>query len=63
MVTMFQRLELALDKGDRKVEIWANEIGVKTIDFEIENNKDPFFNINTMEDLEIAKKLLENDKL
>ena len=32
-------------------------------DFEIENNKDPFFNINTEEDLEIAKKLLENDKL
>ena len=33
------------------------------VDFENENNKDPFFNINTMEDLEIAKKLLENDKL
>ena len=25
-----------------EIEIWANEIGVKTIDFEIENNKDPF---------------------
>ena len=60
---LFEKLELALDRGDRKVELWANEIGVKTIDFEDENNKDPFFNINTEEDLETAKKLLNNDKL
>ena len=60
-IELFQRLELALDKGDRKVEHWANEIGVKTIDFEHENNEDPFFNINTKEELEIAKKLLNND--
>ena len=60
---LYEKLELALNKGDRKVELWANEIGVKTIDFEHENNKDPFFNINTEEDLEIAKKLLNNDKL
>ena len=38
-------------------------MGVKTIDFEIENNKDPFFNINTEKELKIAKKLLDNDKL
>tara|TARA_A100001234_G_scaffold172094_1_gene153455 strand:- start:101 stop:718 length:618 start_codon:yes stop_codon:yes gene_type:complete len=62
-IELFQRLELALDKGDRKVEHWANEIGVKTIDFEHENNKDPFFNINTEEDLENAKNILSNDKL
>ncbi len=60
---LFEKLEFALDKGDRKVELWANEIGVKTIDLEYENNKDPFFNINTEEDLENAKKLLKNDKL
>ena len=58
---LFEKLELALDKGDRKVELWANEIGVKTIDFEIENNKDPFFNINTEEELVIAEKLLKDD--
>jgi len=58
---LFEKLKLALDKGDRKVELWANEIGVKTIDFEHENNKDPFFNINTEEDLESAKKMLQND--
>jgi len=60
---LFEKLELALNKGDRKVELWANEIGVKTIDFENEKNKDPFFNINTEEDLETAKIFLENDKL
>jgi molybdopterin-guanine dinucleotide biosynthesis protein A len=60
---LYEKLESALNRGDRKVEIWANEIGVKTIDFEHENNKDPFFNINTEEELEIAKKLLKNDKL
>ena len=60
-IELFQRLELALDKGDRKVEHWANEIGVKTIDFEYENNKDPFFNINTEKELETAKKLLNDD--
>ena len=60
---LFEKLELALNRGDRKVELWANEIGVKTIDFKHENNKDPFFNINTEKDLETAKRLLENDKL
>ena len=58
---LFEKLESALNSGDRKVELWANEIGVKTIDFEHENNKDPFFNINTIEELETAKKLLMND--
>ena len=60
---LFEKLEFALNKGDRKVELWANEMGVKTIDFDHENNKDPFFNINTEEDLKTAKILLENDKL
>tara|TARA_B100000902_G_C27059083_1_gene788173 strand:+ start:29 stop:640 length:612 start_codon:yes stop_codon:yes gene_type:complete len=58
---LFEKLEKSLDKGDRKVELWANENGVKTIDFEYENNKDPFFNINTEKDFEIAKKLLKDD--
>ena len=60
---LYEKLELALNNGDRKVELWANEIGVKTIDFENENNNDPFFNINTEEDLENAKKILNYDKL
>ena len=60
---LFEKLEQSLDKGDRKVEFWANENGVKIIDFEYENNKDPFFNINTEKDFEIAKKLLKDDQL
>ena len=60
---LFEKLELALNKGDRKVELWANEIGVKLIDLKLENTQDSFFNINTEEELEIAKKLLKNDKL
>ena len=53
--------KILLNRGDRKVEFWANEIGVKLIDFEYKNNKDPFFNINTEEELETAKKLLKDD--
>ena len=60
---LYEKLELALNNGDRKVELWANEIGVKTIDFQFENNNDPFFNINTEDELEVAKKFLKNDKL
>jgi molybdenum cofactor guanylyltransferase len=42
----------------RKVEDWANKIGVRTIDIK-PKKFDPFFNINTKEDLEEAKKILK----
>ena len=41
----------------RKVEEWANKIGVKTINISYKEI-DPFFNINTKEDLVEAKKIL-----
>ena len=42
----------------RKVEKWADKIGVKTID--ISNKKfDKFLNINTQEEYKIAKKNLD----
>jgi len=45
----------------RKVENWANKIGVKTIN--IKNDKfDSFLNINTKEDLVEAKKILKKYK-
>jgi molybdopterin-guanine dinucleotide biosynthesis protein A len=44
----------------RKVEDWADKIGVKTIDIEV-NKFDPFFNINTKEDLEKAKEILNKN--
>ena len=45
----------------RKVEKWADKIGVKIIDV-LYDNTDPFFNINTKEDLIEAKKILKNYK-
>ena len=59
---LMDQLESDLLKGERKVEFWANSIGVSTIDIE-HQNIDPFFNINTKEDLEKAKNILNNDKL
>ena len=54
---LMDKLEEDLDKGERKVEVWANSIGVKNINMKYEN-KDPFFNINTKEDLKKAKENL-----
>jgi len=59
-IDLMYKLEEDLNKGERKVEKWANSIGVKTINIEFQNN-DPFFNINTKEDLEKAKDRLKND--
>ena len=58
---LIETLENDLIKNNfRKVEEWANKIGVKTIDIKIKKY-DPFFNINTKEDFEEAKKMLIND--
>ena len=59
-IDLMDKLEDDLNKGERKVEMWANSIGVKTINIEFQS-KDPFFNINTKEDLEKAKDRLKND--
>ena len=51
-------LEEDINNNFRKVEEWANKIGLETINI---NNKkfDSFLNINTQEDLEKAKKKLD----
>ena len=59
-INLLDRLEKDLNTGERKVELWANNVGVKIINMEFPN-KDPFFNINTKEDLEQARELLKND--
>ena len=46
----------------RKVEKWADKIGVKIINV-LYDNTDPFFNINTKEDLIEAKKILNGKTL
>ena len=50
-----------IENNFRKVEEWANKIGVKTIEVP-HDNMDPFFNINTKEDLMEAEKILKNNK-
>jgi molybdenum cofactor guanylyltransferase len=57
---LMQQLESDLLKGERKVELWANSIGVNTVNIKYKNS-DPFFNINTQEDLEEAIKIMKND--
>ena len=49
-----------INNNFRKVEDWANKIGVKTIDIEVKKF-DPFFNINTKEDFEKAKEILNEN--
>ena len=57
---LLDKLELDLRNGERKVEVWANSVDVKIVDVDFDE-KDPFFNINTKEDLEKAYKMMEND--
>ena len=59
-IDLMDKLENDLNKGERKVEVWANSIGVKSINMKFEN-ENPFFNINTKDDLKKAMKNLEND--
>jgi len=55
---LIEILENDIVKNDyRKVEKWANKIGVKTINIPYKEI-DPFFNINTKEDLAEAEKNL-----
>ena len=59
-IDLMEKLEEDLNKGHKKVETWANSIGVKIINIEF-THEDPFFNINTKDDLEIAKEKIKND--
>ncbi len=58
-IDLMDKLEEDLNNGERKVELWANSVGVKVIDMKF-LNEDPFFNINSKEDLEKARKI-KND--
>ena len=58
-IDLADKLEQDLENGNRKVEDWANKVGVNIIDMQFEKN-DPFFNINTKEDLEKAKDIFND---
>ena len=57
---LMEQLETDILKGARKVEFWANTIGVNIVNFKYKK-PDPFFNINTKEDLKKAIELMKND--
>jgi molybdopterin-guanine dinucleotide biosynthesis protein A len=60
-IDLLEILENDLIKNNfRKVEDWANKIGVKTIDISYEKF-DPFLNINTKKDYEKAKKIFKEN--
>ena len=59
---LMEKLEADLLKGERKVEVWADSIGVKIVNIDYKK-PDPFFNINTEEDLKKAIKMMNDDKL
>ena len=61
-IDLMKKLEDDLNDGQRKVEVWANSVGVKVINMEFINN-DPLFNINTKEDFEKEKNKINNDQL
>ena len=54
------QLEADLERGERKVEVWADSIGVNTVNIDYKK-PDPFFNINTKEDLKKAIEIMKND--
>ena len=58
-IDLVDQLEKDLNNGSRKIEKWANNIGVKTINMSFEK-EEAFFNINTTEDLTKANKILND---
>jgi molybdenum cofactor guanylyltransferase len=58
-INLIDQLEKDLQNGSRKVENWANNIGVKTINMSFEKTNS-FFNINTKEDLKKAEKIIND---
>ena len=54
--SLLTSLNVHLESGTRKILEWAEYQPLEFLEFN-EKNYDPFFNINTLEDLEFAKKL------
>ena len=57
-VALREDLRSALQDGLRKVVLWTDQHGAETHNFD-SCEIDPFFNINTPEDLELANKMME----
>ncbi|MCP9480634.1 molybdenum cofactor guanylyltransferase MobA [Shimia sp. CNT1-13L.2] len=57
-VALRDDLRAALEGGLRKVVIWTDQHGARTVEFPMEQ-VDPFFNVNTPEDLDTARQLAQ----
>ena len=57
-VALREDLRSALQDGLRKVVLWTDQHGAETHVFD-SGELDPFFNINTPQDLELANKMME----
>ena len=55
---LMEKLEKDLIKGERKVEVWADSVGVSVVNIDYKK-PDPFFNINTKKDMDEAIKILK----
>ena len=57
-VALRDDLRAALEGGLRKVVIWTDQHGARTVEFPM-GRVDPFFNVNTPEDLDTARQLAQ----
>ncbi len=55
-VSLAHRIEVALQEGVRKIDRFTAELAVQAVHWPIESH-DPFFNVNTPEDLVCAEKI------
>lgn len=54
-VSLIANLTEALDSGVRKIVLWTDSVGGSEVRFDRDsNNRDPFFNVNTPQDLDKA---------
>ena len=59
---LYDKLEDDLINNNiRKVQDWTEKHKINNVEFKFEKY-DPFFNINTLDDLEAAKKIIKNEK-
>lgn len=59
---LYEKLETDLIKNKmRKVQDWTEKNNIKNLNFDFKNY-DPFYNINTLEDLEFSKKITQKLK-
>ena len=61
-IELYEKLQDDLiNKKIRKVQDWIEKNKITNVEFNF-NEYDPFFNINTLDDLETAKKIIKNEK-